>query len=99
MNLKDLEIIYTQRIGYGRVEEIVNKKDFEVIEESKSEHDFEYYFDYLKIKVTKRLADLYDVIDEIENNIKDHILIVRNNKESWLIYQQFMDGVNKISHK
>ena len=46
-------VIYTYRMRYGRVEEIVNKNNFEVIKGPKISHDFSYYFDYLKIKVTK----------------------------------------------
>ena len=45
-------IIYKYRMFHGRVEEIVNKNDFDVIKRPKISHDFSYYFDYyLKIKV------------------------------------------------
>lgn len=61
----DNAIIYMYRLFYGRVEEIVNKKDFEVIKGPKSRHDFSFYFDYLKIKITKAeygeiMFDKYD---------------------------------------
>ena len=49
----DNAIIYAYRICHGRVEEVVNKNDFEVIKGPKTNHNFNYYFDYLKINVTK----------------------------------------------
>ena len=50
---QDNAIIYTYRMFHGRVEEIVNKNDFEVIKDPKTNNNFSYYFDYLKINITK----------------------------------------------